>query len=180
VRECAGFTGNGLDPQVTIAATDMSKETLDWGAYTAGKVLTDPILYNIRRERSCEFLAEGLRDMDLKRWRSYEQLITQPVYAEGIHLWGTTMESWYNDLVADGTSSSNVSQRSISEYHCPHIVNMTNNSYAKGLTWRMAYYLQPLPLRQFLLTAPDHSSVSASPLYQNPYWPTETDQPAQQ
>ena len=107
--------------------------------------------------------------MDLKRWRSYEQLITQPVYAEGIHLWGTTMESWYNDLVADGTSSSNVSQRSISEYHCPHIVNMTNNSYAKGL-----------PLRQFLLTASDHSSVSASPLYQNPYWPTETDQPAQQ
>ena len=180
VRECAGFTGDGLDPQVTIAATDMSKEALDWGAYTAGKLLTDPILYNIRRERSCEFLAEGLRDMDLKRWRSYEQLITKPVYAEGIHLWGTTMESWYNDLVADGTSSSNVSQRSISEYHCPHVVNMTNNSYAKGLTWRMAYYLQPLPLRQFLLTAPDHSSVSASPLYQNPYWPTETDQPAQQ
>ena len=180
VRECAGFTGDGLDPQVTIAATDMAKETLDWGAYTAGKVLTDPVLYNIRRERSCEFLAEGLRDMDLKRWRSYEQLITKPVYAEGIHLWGTTMESWYNDLVADGTSSSNVSQRSISEYHCPHIVNMTNNSYAKGLTWRMAYYLQPLPLRQFLLTASDHSSVSASPLYQNPYWPTETDQPAQQ
>ena len=57
---------------------------------------------------------------------------------------------------------------------------MTNNSYAKGLTWRMAYYLQPLPLRQFLLTAPDHASIDQSPMYQNPYWPTETDAPAQQ
>lgn len=180
VRECAGFIGDAVNPQVTIDATDMSKETRDWGAFTAGKLLSDPILYNIRRERSCEFLAEGLRDMDLKRWRSYEQLIAKPVYAEGIHLWGTAMEKWYDDLVADGTSSSNVSQRSISEYHCPHIVNMTNNNYADGLTWRMAYYLQPLPLRQFLLTAADHSTVSTSPMYQNPYWPTETDQPAKQ
>ena len=180
VRETAGFTGEAVDPMVTIAATDMSKETLDWGAYTAGKVLTDATLYNIRRERSCELLAEGFRDMDLKRWRSYEQLITKPVYAEGIHLWGTPMEGWYNDLVADGSSSSNVSQKSISEYHCPHVVNMTNNTYAKGLTWRMAYYLDPLPLRQFLLTAPDHKTMSESPLYQNPYWPMETDQAAEQ
>jgi hypothetical protein len=180
VRETAGFTGAAVDPQVTIAATDMSKETLDWAAFTAGKVLTDATLYNIRRERSCEFLAEGLRDMDLKRWRSYEQLITKPVYAEGIHLWGTPMEQWYTDLVADGSSSSNVSQKSISEYHCPHIVNMTNNSYADGLTWRMAYYLDPLPLRQFLLTASDHKTMTESPLYQNPYWPMETDKPAEQ
>jgi len=180
VREAAGFTGAAVDPQVTIAATDMTKETLDWGAYTAGELLTDATLYNIRRERSCEFLAEGLRDMDLKRWRAYEQLIKKPVYAEGIHLWNTPMEKWYNDLVADGSSSSNVSQKSISEYHCPHVVNMTNNNYANGLTWRMAYYLQPLPLRQFLLTAADHASIDQSPMYQNPYWPTETDAPAQQ
>ena len=118
--------------------------------------------------------------MDLKRWRAYEQLIKKPVYAEGIHLWNTPMEKWYNDLVADGSSSSNVSQKSISEYHCPHVVNMTNNNYANGLTWRMAYYLQPLPLRQFLLTAPDHASIDQSPMYQNPYWPTETDAPALQ
>ena len=58
--------------------------------------------------------------------------------------------------------------------------NMTNNSYADGLTWRMAYYLDPLPLRQFLLTASDHKTMSESPLYQNPYWPMETDKPAEQ
>ena len=39
----------------TIALTDMSKEAEnDWGAYTAGK-LVDKTLYNIRRERRCEF-----------------------------------------------------------------------------------------------------------------------------
>ena len=47
----------------------MNQETLDWGAYTAGQ-LVDPTLYNIRRERRCELMAEGLRWMDLKRWRA--------------------------------------------------------------------------------------------------------------
>ena len=48
----------------TIALTDMSKEAEnDWGAYTAGQVLTDKTLYNIRRERRCEYMAEGLRYM---------------------------------------------------------------------------------------------------------------------
>ena len=44
----------------------MSKEAEnDWGAYTGGSVISDKTLYNIRRERRCEFLAEGLRYMDL-------------------------------------------------------------------------------------------------------------------
>ena len=68
VRERAGFTGAAINPQTTIDATDMSKETLDWGSYTAGKQLTDKVLYNIRRERRCELLAEGLRGMDLQRY----------------------------------------------------------------------------------------------------------------
>src|SRR5699024_779981 len=63
----------------TIAATNMSKETRDWGAYSAGQ-LVDPTLYNIRRERRDELMAEGLRFMDLKRWRSLDQLINTPAH----------------------------------------------------------------------------------------------------
>ena len=158
----------------------MSKETADWGSYSAGKQLTDKILYNIRRERRCELISEGLRGMDLQRWRSYDQLMTTPAHMEGMHLWNTPMQSWYNNLNADGSSNANVSSSSLSEYYRPLEVNMTaTNSYKDGFTWHMAHYLQPLPIKQFLLTASDYSSVEKSPLYQNPYWPTSAGQAAE-
>ena len=54
------------DIDATIMATDMAKEAEnDWGAYSAGRLLTDKTLYNIRRERRSEFLSEGLRYMDV-------------------------------------------------------------------------------------------------------------------
>ena len=179
VREKAGFTGAAVDPNVTIDATDMSKETLDWGSYTAGSRLTDKVLYNIRRERRSELIGEGLRAMDLQRWRSYDQLMTTPAHIEGIHLYNTPMQSWYSDLKGDGTGDANVSSASLSEYLRPHEINMTNNNFKDGLTWHMAHYLNPLPIRQFLLTATDHASVDLSPLYQNPYWPTVAGKPAE-
>lgn len=179
VREAAGFSGEALDPNTTIAATDMTKETLDWGAYTAGKLI-DPTLYNIRRERRCELLAESLRDMDLKRWRSFDQMVGSRYHVEGIHLWNTPMQQWYDDLVSDGSGNANVSSPTLSEYLRPQEVIMSNNNFKDGLAWNMGHYLQPLPLRQFLLTAPDHKTMSESPLYQNPYWPMDTDQPAAQ
>lgn len=173
VRRAAGFTGDAINPQVTIDATDMSKEKADWGSYSAGQQLTDKVLYNIRRERRCELLAEGLRSMDLQRWRSMDQLITTPAHMEGFHLWNTPMEGWYNNLKADGTSDANVSSKSLSEYYRPLEANQTDqNSYKNGFTWHMAHYLQPLPLKQFLLTSSDYTDVAKSPLYQNPYWPT--------
>ena len=58
------------DYNATIAATDMAKEAEgDFGAYSKGQ-LVDATLYNIRRERRNEFIAESLRWMDLKRWRA--------------------------------------------------------------------------------------------------------------
>lgn len=179
VRQKAGFTGTAIDPNVTINATDMSKETQDWGAYTAGSRLTDKVLYNIRRERRSELLAEGLRGMDLERWRSYDQLMANPCHVEGFHLWNTPMQGWYTGLKGDGSSSSNVSSSNLSEYYRPLEVVMANNNFKDGLTWHMAHYLEPLPIRQFLLTASDHASIDQSPLYQNPYWTTTTDQPAE-
>ena len=118
--------------------------------------------------------------MDLQRWRAYDQLIKTPAHTEGIHLWDTPMEKWYNNLVANGSSSSNVSSPSLSAYLRPHEKIKANNSFYNGLTWHMAHYLEPLPIRQFLLTAKDHATISESPLYQNPYWPTTPDEPAEQ
>jgi hypothetical protein len=108
-----------------------------------------------------------------------DQLITTPVHIEGIHVWNTPMQSWYKNIVSDGSGSANLSSSSLSEYYRPHEVIMVNNNYKNGLTWHMAHYLEPLPLRQFLLTASDHATIDLSPLYQNPYWPTTTDSPAE-
>lgn len=183
VRTAAGFTGTAVDPQVTIAATVMENEKLDWGAYTAGSLLTDVTLYNIRRERRCELMGEALRWMDLIRWRALDQMVDEPYHVEGFHLWNTPMEDWYDasDLVSDGSSSANVSAESLSEYYRPYEKNMTsNNSYRNGYVWHMAHYLQPLPIEEFQLTSSDYSTIELSPLYQNPYWPTTAGMPAEQ
>jgi hypothetical protein len=163
----------------TIAATDMSKEAEnDWGAYSGGKLI-DPVLYNIRRERRCEYISEGLRYMDLCRWRAMDQMITTPYIPEGMHLWNTPMEKWYTDLVADGSSKANVSSKSDSEYLRPYRKTSTQRCYS-GFKWKMAHYLEPIMVKEFLLTAPDGKTIANSPIYQNPYWPTTADQPAAQ
>lgn len=165
--------------EATIAATDMSKEAEnDWGAYSAGQLLTDKTLYNIRRERRCEFLSEGLRYMDVCRWRAMDQLIAKPYIPEGIHLWNTPMDKWYNGLVADGSASATVSQKSDSEYLRPYRRNSGQRCY-DGYTWKMGHYLEPIMAKQFLITAPDGVSVESSPIYQNPYWKTDADTPAE-
>ena len=182
LRQRAGIS---TDFDKTIAATDMSKEAEnDWGAYTGGSVISDKTLYNIRRERRCEFLAEGLRYMDLCRWRSMDQLMTAPSHLEGMHLWNTPMEDWYLDdngksiLVADGTDKANVSSKDKSEYLRP-FERSSNQSAYNGCTWKMAHYLNPIMIKQFQLTATSGADVSTSILYQNPYWPVVADQPAE-
>lgn len=148
IREAAGFTGEAADPQTTIAATDMAQELkgytdgsgtqYDWGAFSAGKALTDPTLYSIRRERRTELMAEGLRWMDLIRWRSLDQLMKQPYQLEGFHLWNTPMEKWYtvDQLVDDGSVTATVSSRKLTEYFRPYQIVSTNMLY-NGMTWSM-------------------------------------------
>ncbi|GAB6009982.1 RagB/SusD family nutrient uptake outer membrane protein [Dysgonomonas reticulitermitis] len=48
-RERAGFTGTGADPLSTIAATDINKEKLDWGAYAVNHLIISLIYNNIER-----------------------------------------------------------------------------------------------------------------------------------
>ncbi|HBF06232.1 MAG TPA: RagB/SusD family nutrient uptake outer membrane protein [Prevotella sp.] len=182
IREKAGFKGAAIDPNTTIAATDMSKEKLDWGAYSGGRLLDDPVLYNIRRERRDELMGEALRWMDVQRWRSLDQLMTEHYHVEGFKLWNSDMTALYKfgENAYNGLADAMVSAPTLSNYLRPYEKNTTSgNLFKDGYTWHMAHYLQPMPIKQMMLTAPDHATVSESPLYQNPYWPTEVAEPAE-
>lgn len=169
------------DFNATIAATDMSKEALnDWGAYSAGQLIS-PTLYNIRRERRSELMAEGLRMADLRRWRSLDQLIIKPYHLEGMKLWGP-MKAWYVDdkgvsILKYGVVDANVSAPDQSIYLRPQEIN-PNSLVLKqgGCKWAMAHYLYPIAIQHFLITA--NGSVDSSPIYQNPYWPTTANEGA--
>lgn len=163
----------------TIAATDMSKEALaNWSAYSAGK-LVDPTLYNIRRERACEFMAEGYRNDDLRRWKSMDQLITKPYHIEGMKVWGSYYTTQYAEAAkTDKTyeliygidnTKANVSDPALSAYMRPYQIARTL-AY-DGFTWRKAHYLDPIAVQHFKITSTS-ADYSDSPIYQNPYWGT--------
>ena len=162
------------DVNKTIAATVMAKEAPnDWGAYSAGQLI-DATLYNIRRERRSEFMVEGLRWMDLQRWRALDQMINTPYHIEGFKVWGP-MQEWY--LNEDGSSQllygldspqAIVSPPDRSEYLRPY-ERLRGSLVLDGYRWAMAHYLSPISLQHFLITSIDND-VSTSPIYQNPGW----------
>jgi hypothetical protein len=164
----------------TIALTDMAKEAEnDWGAYSAGQLI-DKTLYNIRRERRSELMAEGFRLWDLRRWRAMDQLITTPYQIEGFHLWNTPMEGWYTtEELAKGVTDRAISSREVSEYLRPFQRYDGQPGY-DGATWKMAHYLNPISIGEILVATDDGATVSTSTIYQNPYWPTAAGQPAEQ
>lgn len=163
------------DLDVTFNATDISREAgNDWGAYSGGRLLTDPVLYNIRRERRCEFLGEGMRWADLQRWRSLDQMISEPYHIEGIKIWGP-MKEWYNDgsgqsLLVYGLDnpSAVVSPPDRSEYLLPY-EKVRGSLALDGYRWAMAHYLNPVALQDVLVTS-EGNNVETSPIYQNPGW----------
>lgn len=170
------------DYNITINATDIAQEAEnDFAAYSAGNLLTDKTLYNIRRERRCELMAEGRRYFDLKRWRALDQLKTHPYTIEGFKLWGE-IQNWYKNvngsslLVEAETSgkTANVSKRSESLYLRPYRINLTASNLVKdGYKWTSAHYLEPIAIQHFLITATNPSDLSTSVIYQNPGWPLE-------
>lgn len=169
--------GLDADFQKTINATDMSKETKDWGAYSAG-ALVDATLYNIRRERRNEFVSEGLRWDDLRRWRALDQVKNYQV--EGFNLWAESyklaanMKEGDQDgvLISDGSAKANVSSKDLSTYLRPYQKVVANNTMYNGYNWTEAYYLAPIPFREMQLASPT-GDANASNLYQNPYWPVQ-------
>lgn len=179
IRQRAGVS---TDFNATIAATDMSIEAKnDFGAYSAGQLLADKTLYNIRRERRSELMAEGLRYFDLKRWRALDQLKTNRYIVEGFKLWGP-MRDWYVDdsgkskLIepTDG-GTANVSSSAESDYLRPYRINSSSgNSVYDGYTWANAHYLEPIATSHFIITTTGESSdLSTSSIYQNPGWSTD-------
>jgi hypothetical protein len=177
----------------TINKTDMSKEALnDWGAYSTGTILSDKTLYNIRRERRMELLAEGFRLADLKRWRALDQLITTPYHVEGCKFWGDKFHVY--TIVTGGTTTiarpkdyqgtyfdGVVSPALSGEYLRPYEIKPTDPVAVQGgLKWKMAHYLYPIAVDHILITSPDGKNASASAIYQNPYWPTQPEGVAEQ
>lgn len=162
--------GVDTDYQKTINATDMSKEALNgWDAYSHG-ALVDATLYNIRRERRCEFIGEGFRYMDLIRWRALDQL--NGYQLEGAKIFGPMKSIFGDNLKYDQADekNNNVSSPSLSDYLRPNQVTSTNQYY-NGLYFYEAHYLEPIAVQHFMITSPDGSTVSQSPIYQNPGWP---------
>lgn len=172
VRQRAGVDTYFLK---TIQATDLSRET-DW-AKKSGSELVDATLFNIRRERRCEFIGEDMRWDDLIRWRAMDDLLTKKFVPEGCNFWdelyqvankdenGTLVEFKHN-----GSAGSNISDPSC-KYLRPYAIVKDNNPIYDGYTWAKANYLSPVPVREMELLSPDEQAET-SVLYQNPYWPT--------
>lgn len=166
------------DWQVTVDNTDMSIESqTDWGAWSAGH-LVDPTLFNIRRERRCELMAEGFRAADVRRWRAMDQMIDNPYHILGVNVW----ESLYENpdfLKSNGNGlkeGENISPRDFSKYCAPYHI-LTNNRVYEGYRWKMAHYLDPIAVQHFLITG--GGAVDKSSLYQNPGWPVQAGQGAE-
>ena len=190
------------DYNKTVAATEMSQEALwDWGAYSHGSTVST-LLYNVRRERRIELMAEGFRMDDLRRWCALDQLETNPYQIEGIKFWGTVYDksAGVNPLNlknSDGTESvvvvdvagntGNMSDPTISgPYVHPYQITSNNNAF-NGLWWTRAQYLYPLGQAAFTKTATiqgagedaeEGAVVNSSVVYQNPGWSKLAGNPA--
>ncbi len=166
------------DYQATIAATDMNEEAKgDFGAYSHGQLI-DATLYNIRRERRNEFIGEGMRWADLKRWRACDQV--KNYHIEGMRYWGSIYQGKLTDqegrdlvLVDVEGGKGNISSESISGvYMRPYQNSKVNNSVFNGYNFTPAHYLSPLPQSTFRQTADgDKTDLNTSVVYQNPGWP---------
>ena len=177
--------GVDTDYQKTINATNMSEEAKgDWGAYSQGSLI-DATLYNIRRERRCEFIGEGMRWDDLVRWCSMDQLVNTPYIPEGVNFWTSMYQTaTVNEMHATVTyvegptnPDANISSSEESVYVRPYRISSGSNVY-DGYTWMNAHYNSPLPIREIQLLSPDES-VDNSVLYQTWGWPTESSMPAE-
>ena len=166
----------------TIAATDMTKEadvkrpSYDWAAFSAGQPV-DATLYSIRRERRSEFAGEGLRNDDLIRWASLDQVKNYQI--EGINFWDQTYQnpSFVNDkgvslIVADGGEKATMSAKELTKYIRPYQIQKTNNILYNGYTFYQAHYLSPFAYQEMQLCSPDGNAENSN-LYQNIYWPVE-------
>ncbi len=155
--------GVSTDYLATIAATDLSKER-DLATKSHGQYVS-PTLYNIRRERRSEFVAEGRRLNDLKRWSALDNMKNYNI--EGINLW----ETMYPYYEAGQIGPDVVSGSGAGNYIQPLRLNPSSAAY-DGYTFPKAHYLEPIPVSEILITS-QQGDVSTSTIYQNPGWPSK-------
>ena len=153
--------GVDTDFQKTINNTDLNKE-IDLGKYS-GANLVDKTLYNIRRERRCEFIAEAMRKDDLYRWRSLDMM--KNYQTQGFNYW---------DKNYDNKAYATFNTKKVGD--SPYLHPYCNNAIAKdGYNFEAANYLSPLSYDIFRLSTPEEGGdVSTSVVYQNPGWPIES------
>lgn len=161
--------GVDTDYKKTIAATDLSKE-IDLARYS-GTQLVDATLYNIRRERRSELIAEGMRRDDLYRWRALDMM--QNYWVEGMNYWDEFHTDFENACTVCKLTYSAPNDASVSKYLRPQGKNELVNKY-NGYCFETANYLSPLSYDVFRLSTPEEGGdVSTSVVYQNPGWPVE-------
>lgn len=161
-RELRRRAGVDEDYMKTINATDLAQEH-DLAVYSRGQMV-DKTLYNIRRERRCEFIAEGMRLDDLKRWRALDTMKDYQV--QGMNLWEAMDDLLFSDVNLSGI----ISPEGVSNYIRP-LQKTTSGVAYNGYNFPKPHYLEPIPIAEFLLAQQNGKTV----LYQNPGWPTETD-----
>ncbi len=164
-RKLRGRAGVDEDYQNTIDNTEMDKE-VDFARYSK-TVLIDKTLYNIRRERRIEFIAEGMRLSDLKRWRALDMM--QNYIVEGVNVYDKLYSQYPEETFEVG---SNMSSGADSKYYRPYRLITTNFAY-NGYTFHPAHYWSPIPLEQIFLTKQNGKST----IYQNPGWSAEQTSP---
>ncbi len=149
------------DVQKTISNTNLSKER-DLAVYSAGAMI-DPTLYNIRRERRNEFIAEGMRLMDMYRWSALDTM--KDYVVEGFNLWDDYYTR-YDEELNEGDNVSVSPSNGGSKYLQPFRKSTSNRAY-NGYTFPKTHYLSAVPLDEFTLT---NSAGDNGALYQNPGW----------
>lgn len=161
--------GVDTDYKKTIAATDLTKE-IDLARYS-GTQLVDATLYNIRRERRSELIAEGMRRDDLYRWRALDMM--QNYWVEGMNYWDEFHTDFENACTVCKLTYSAPNDATVSKYLRPQAKNdyvIKNNGYC----FETANYLSPLSYDVFRMSTPEEGGdVSTSVVYQNPGWPVE-------
>jgi hypothetical protein len=84
-------------------------------------------------------------------------------------------------LLADqpDEKDNTVSSPTLSDYLRPYQIVQTNNNFYDGLYFTEAHYLEPIAVQHFLISSEDGQTISTSPIYQNPGWPTVAGQGAE-
>lgn len=161
--------GVDTDYMKTIEATDLNKE-IDLARYS-GTQLVDKTLYNIRRERRSELIAEGMRKDDLYRWRALDMM--QNYWVEGMNYWDEFHIDFEKACTSCKLTYSAPNEASVSKYLRPQAKNELVNKY-NGYCFEEANYLSPLSYDVFRMSTPEEGGdISTSVVYQNPGWPVE-------